>query len=220
MDNFISYDAVQTLFAYPPSLNPHPNFLNIRALWNHFAEALKKIPCSQPAVNGWAGAVVSPEMCILINTNPFHQNIAPVTTTPAHTNEFNPEGVLVPYTCNEKSTINAIFTMVKNYFETWKNIYRACYDTLDEHINDSFKVAPPTTPPTTGWNSTMTIRDIFHQLTMTYGIPTPDALLQNNINFLAAYSQQDLPEILFKRCTPMSKRSRPLPKIRTRHSNS
>ena len=47
----------------------------------------------------------------------------------------------------------------------------------------------------------MTICDIFDQLATTYGKPTPDAMCQNNVNFLAAYNPQDPPEILFKRCT-------------------
>jgi hypothetical protein len=158
MDNIISYDAVWTLLANPPSLNPRPNFFNICTLQNHFAKALKKIPCPQSAVNGWAGAVTSPEMFTLIDPNPFHLNIDPITSTPAYPNKNNPDGDPVPYTRKEKSTINAKSARVKNYFETWKNIYQACYDTLDEHINDAFKVAPPTTPPTKGWNSTITIR--------------------------------------------------------------
>ena len=47
----------------------------------------------------------------------------------------------------------------------------------------------------------MSIRDIFDQLASTYGKPTPDAMRQNNVNFLAAYNPQDPPEILFKQCT-------------------
>jgi hypothetical protein len=72
---------------------------------------------------------------------------------------------------------------------------------LNEHVNDAFKVAPPTTPPTTGWNATMSLRNIFDQLATTYGKPTPDTKCQNNLTFLAAYDMQDPPEILFKRCT-------------------
>ncbi len=118
-------------------------------------------------------------------------------------NKLNPDGDPVPYTREEKSTIDAKlkFARVKVYFETWKNIYRACYDTLDEHINDAFKVAPPTTLPTTGWNSMITIHGIFDQLAATYGKPTPNAMHQNNVNFLAANNPQDPSEILFKRCT-------------------
>ena len=73
-----------------------------------------------------------------------------------------------------------------------------CYDTLDEHVNDAYKVAPPMTPPTTGWNATMSICDIFNQMASTYGKPTPDAMRQNNVNFLTAYNPQDPLEILFK----------------------
>ena len=47
----------------------------------------------------------------------------------------------------------------------------------------------------------MTIRGIIDQLAAIYGKPTPDAMRQNNVNFLAAYNPQDSPEILFKRCT-------------------
>jgi hypothetical protein len=185
MDNIISYNAVRTRLANPPSLNPRPNFFNIRALQNHFAKALKKIPCPQSAVNGWTGAIMSPEMYILINPNPFHLNIPPTTSTPAYPNKFNPDKDPVPYTREEKSKINAKFARVKNYFEIWKNIYQACYDTLNKHIKDAFKVELLTTPPTTGWNSMMTIRGIFNQLSATYGKPTPDAMRQNNVNFLA-----------------------------------
>jgi hypothetical protein len=72
---------------------------------------------------------------------------------------------------------------------------------LNMHIKDAFKVAPPTTPPTTGWNATMSLRHIFDQLATTYGKPTPDTMRQNNLTFLTAYNPQDPPEILFKQCT-------------------
>ncbi len=84
MDIIITYDIVQTLLANSPSLNPCPNFFNICELRSHFARALKKIPCLQSPVNGWAGAVMSPVMYILINPTLFHLNIAPTTATPAY----------------------------------------------------------------------------------------------------------------------------------------
>jgi len=97
MITVVSYDAVQMLLANPPSINPRPNFFNIRKLRSDFAKALKKIPCPQYAVNGWAGAVMSPGMYALIDQNTFHLNITPTTTTPAYPNKVNPEGVNVPY---------------------------------------------------------------------------------------------------------------------------
>jgi hypothetical protein len=63
---------------------------------------------------------MSPEMYILIDSTPFHLNIAPTTLTPAYQIKHNLEGVMVPYTHKEKSTIDAKYSMVKNYFETWK----------------------------------------------------------------------------------------------------
>ncbi len=159
MDIIITYDAVQKLLANPPSLNPRPNFFNIHELSSHFARELKKIPCPQSPVNGWVGAVMSPEMYVFINPNLFHLNIAPTTATPAYLIKYNPDGAIVPYTREEKSTIDVKFSMVKNYFKTWKNINPACYDTLDPHVDDAFKVAPPNTSPTTGWNATTSLNN-------------------------------------------------------------
>ena len=47
-------------------------------------------------------------------------------------------------------------------------------------MHDTFKVAPAIAPGTVGWNSTMSLNDIFDQLMTTYGKPTPDAMRQNN----------------------------------------
>jgi hypothetical protein len=71
----------------------------------------------------------------LIDPTPFHLNIAPTTATLAYPIKFNPERVIVPYTLEEKSTIDAKFSMVKNYFKTWKNIYPACYEMHNTHVN-------------------------------------------------------------------------------------
>ncbi len=78
MDTTITYDTIVGLLANLPSIDPHPNFFNLRNLRMHFAQALKKIPCPQSSVNGWAGAVLSPAMYALINPTPIHWNI---TTT-------------------------------------------------------------------------------------------------------------------------------------------
>jgi hypothetical protein len=59
---------------------------------------------------------MSPKMYALIDQNVFHLNIAPTTPTPAYPNKYNPDGALVPYSREEKSTIDAIFELTKNYF--------------------------------------------------------------------------------------------------------
>jgi hypothetical protein len=46
----------------------------------------------------------------------------------------------------------------------------------------------------------MSLNDIFNQLMKMYGRPTPDAMRQSMMTFLAPYNPQDPPEILFKQC--------------------
>ncbi len=89
MNTVVTYEAVRMLLANPPSINPRPNFFNICELQSHFARALKKIPCPQSPVNGWPGAVMSPEMYALVDQNVFHLNITPTTTTPSYPIKFN-----------------------------------------------------------------------------------------------------------------------------------
>jgi hypothetical protein len=74
------------------------------------------------------------------------------------------------------------------------------YNALDMHVDNAFKVAPSTIPPTIGWNVSMSLNQIFDQLMKTYGQPTPDVMRQNMTTFLSPYNPQDPPEILFKRC--------------------
>ena len=203
MNAIISYNTIVGLLANPPTIDPRPNFFNLRALRNHFARALKKVPCPQSGVNGWAGAVLAPAMYALIDNNPFHWNIS---TTPVP--EFPPrhivlddgtQGALIPYTREEILTITAKHTRAKHYMDTGVNVCRACFDILDAHISDAYKTAPSGSPNTVGWNSTMLPNEIFDQLMLTYGKPTPDAVRQNNVMFFSAYNPQDPPELLFKR---------------------
>jgi hypothetical protein len=141
-------------------------------------------------------------MYALINGTPFNFNIASATDVADYPPIFAVDGVtIIPYKREQTLSIAAKFKRAKTYNDTWNNIIRAVYDTLDLHVHDAFKVAPATAPGTVGWNSTMTLNDIFDQLMSTYRNPTPDAMLQNNLNFLAPYNPQEPPEILFKRCT-------------------
>ncbi len=107
---------------------------------------------------------------------------------------------VIPYTREQTIRITAVFTRQKNYYDTACNIYCTVYNTLDAHVDNAFKVAPPTNPPTIGWNASMLLNEIFDQLMKMYGRPTPDAMRQNIMTFLAPYNSQDPPEILFKHC--------------------
>lgn len=202
MNNIIAYDTVKKLVENPPSLGDRPDFFNLRELRNHFARKLKSLECPQSRVNGWSGFILSPPMYALIDPNPWQMSqLNMPSIVPEFPPRFEPDGTTPkPYSREETMTITSKHTIQQNYHLTAQNIYRGVYDTLDAHVNDAFKVAPKTTPATVGWNSSMTLIDIFDQLMMTYGRPTPDAVRQNMMTFLAPYNPQDPPEILFKRC--------------------
>jgi hypothetical protein len=126
MNAIISYDTIVGLLVNPPTIDPRPNFFNLRALQNHFAPALKKVPCPQSRVNGWAGAVLAPAMYALINNAAFHWNISttPVPEfSPQHVvNDDGTQGALIPYTREEILTIRAKHTCAKHYMDTGVNV--------------------------------------------------------------------------------------------------
>ena len=101
-------------------------------------------------------------MYALINGTPFDFNIAPATDVADFPPVYAVDGItIIPYKRKQTFSINAKFKRAKNYNNTWNNIFRAVYDTLDLHFHDAFKVAPATAPGTVWWNSTMTLNDIF-----------------------------------------------------------
>jgi hypothetical protein len=147
---------------------------------------LKQIACPQSQVNGWAGFVLTPSMFSLINPKPFDLKLLNLPNTtgvpkfpPIYAMDYT---TIVPYTCEQMLSITATFTY-QNYYDTVCNIYRAVYNTLNAHINNAFKVAPPTTPPPIGWNASMLLNDIFNQMMKMYGRPMPNTMHQNMMTF-------------------------------------
>jgi hypothetical protein len=204
MDTVISYEMVKALVANPPSLGECPNFFNLRALQNHFAPTLKRITCPQSPVNGWADFVLTPAMYALIDPKPFDLkllNLPTITGLPKFPPIYAADGkTIIPYTHEQTLCITAAFTHQKNYYDTACNVYCVVYNMLDTHVDDAFKVAPPTNPPTVGWNASMLLNDIFNQLMKMYGRLTPNAMQQNMMTFLTTYNPKDPPKILFKHC--------------------
>jgi hypothetical protein len=191
---------VKALIANPPSLGDRPNFFNLQDLQSHFAH-VKRIACPQSQVKGWAGFVLTPTMYSHIDPKPFDLkllNLPTTTRVPKFPQIYTADSTtIVLYTREQMLCITTTFTHQKNYYNTACNVYCAVYDALDAHINNAFKVAPPTTPPTIGWNALMSLNDIFNQMMNTYSRPTPNAMHQNMMAFLSPYNPQDPPEILF-----------------------
>jgi hypothetical protein len=127
---------------------------------------------------------MSEEMYALVEGTPFKAGNKPKTEGPNFPKIFKADGITsIPYTHKQTISITRKFDCKQNYYKTY--IYRTVYDTLDSHIDNAYKVAPPTSPPTIGWNSTMTLNKIFNQLMVLYSKPTPDVMRQNDLNFLA-----------------------------------
>ena len=97
-----------------------------------------------------------------------------------------------PIDCAMQATIEANFARSQNYWLLYQNVKQACYNVLNESIDDTFKFS--NNPNLTGWNQWMGIMTILDQMVMTYGCPTPNALLQNDTLFQSVYSPNKSPE--------------------------
>ena len=93
--------------------------------------------------------------------------------------------------------IDATFERSKNYFLSYRNIYRACFRMLDELVPPSFKVSNQ--PAHLGWNTTMSIETIMSQIESLYGKPSPAMLYSNDTVFKGPIAATDSPEALFYR---------------------
>ena len=93
--------------------------------------------------------------------------------------------------------IDATFARNKNYFLSYRNIYRACFRMLDDLVPPSFKVLNQ--PALLGWNTTMSIESIMSQMESSYGKPSPAMLYTNDTVFKSPIAATDSPEALFYR---------------------
>jgi len=191
MNFLITHDEAVALVANPPTLAPHPKLTNLHALRCNLQHTLQHLVNPQNNVLGWSGLVMSQPMYQMLSTSPFHlpsdpgpQAIYYWARVPILDVNGDPEldatgsPTYVPVPALDRATqamIDADFVLRQNYWHSYLNIKRACYNVLNETINDAFKFSPD--PNLTGWNPSMEIIDILEQMTTTYGRPTPTALL-------------------------------------------
>ena len=189
MDTVITFEEASLLLVNPPAVAPRPNFNNLRALRKWLEEGLKRLTHPTAHVMGWAGLVMVPVLYALIEAIPF--------TAPT-----NP-GLIPPYPRHrnlprsEQANIARQHQIDMNYWNSWLNIVRAVFVCLDTCIDDAFKTSNQ--PGQTGWNATMSIAEIFAQLTNTYGQPTPAMIFENDSIFRQLHDPRAPPELLFRR---------------------
>jgi hypothetical protein len=189
MDFIITYDEAAGFLKNPPSLEPRPNFPNIRALRKHIVDGLAQLSCPQSAIHGWSGLAMDPTAYLLLEGVAFT-----VPADPGPTVVF-PGGAAVARTVMK--TTEATFERDKNYFLSYKNIVRACFRLLDATVSAQYKVS--NNANLTGWNSTMSIIDILAQLQNSYGKPNMMTLFNNDNLFRSPMKSGDSPETLFYR---------------------
>jgi hypothetical protein len=189
MDAVIDYDEAAGFLKNPPSLEPRPNFVNLRALQKHIVQGLAQLSCPQSDIHGWSGLAMDPAAYQLLEGTAFT-----IPPDPGPTVTF-PGGAAVARTVMK--TTEATFDRDKNYFLSYKNIQRACFRMLDANVAAQFKVS--NNAALTGWNSTMTIIDILAQLQGSYGRPNMMTLFANDTLFRSPMTPGDSPEMLFYR---------------------
>jgi hypothetical protein len=73
MDETITCDEVTTHVGVNIlTLEPRPNFEQIRTIRQHFERALQRLLCPQSVQHGWKGMVMARKLCALLTTQPFH----------------------------------------------------------------------------------------------------------------------------------------------------
>jgi hypothetical protein len=189
MDVVITYDEAAGFLKNPPSLEPCPNFTNIRALRKHIVQGLAQVSCPQSAIHGWSGLAMDPAAYLLLKGLAFT-----IPPDPGPTVVF-PRGAAVARTLMK--TMAATLERDKNYFLSYTNITRVCFRMLNANVLAQFKVS--NNANLTRWNSTMSIIDILAQLQNSYGKPNMMTLFNNNNLFRSPMNPGDSPEMLFYR---------------------
>jgi hypothetical protein len=152
MNQLISYDEVAGVLKNPPTMMPWPDFAEIRALCKHITQALKQLVFPRSLIYGWVGLSMDPTMYALIKNQQFVAPPNPGASPP-----------LLQFTTPQTiKTCERLWENEQNYYLTYINISRACFQMLDKLVRDKYKVSND--PNLLGWNPMMCIQLILAQL--------------------------------------------------------
>jgi hypothetical protein len=185
MNQLISYNEAARVLKNPPTILPRLNFAKIRALRKHITQALKQLDYPQSLIYGWAGLAMDPMMYSLIETQQFIQ--------PPNLGASPPYAQFT--TSQAIKMCKHLWENTHNYYLSYINISRACFQILDELVREEYKVS--NNPNLLGWNPTMSIQLILAQLENSYGKPTANIIWNNNILFTTNFNPLDVLEMLF-----------------------
>jgi hypothetical protein len=181
MDTVVPFDNVTSFLCNPPTMHPCPDFAKLRALRLHLVKALKLIKCPQSSIHGWLGLAMAPALYALLEPNAFVMPANP-GSAPLYTAFMMPATVKM---------VNATFERDKNYFVSYKNIYRGCFHMLNELVPNQYKVSNMSV--LLGWNMTMSIQFILNHMEDAYGKPLAAVLFSNDTLFKSPFAATKAP---------------------------
>jgi hypothetical protein len=173
--------------ANPPSVLPHPNFYKLQALRKYIVDTFQQLQHPTCPVYGWAGMETPSSIYALIGPVPFilPQDPGPIAMYPQWVSAF------------QIKMTDSFFKRDKNIFASEANINRVVIFMLNKCVPNQFKIS--NNPILTGWNPSMSIKDILTQLETTYGQPDAAAILANDNLFRLPFQATNAPEALFYR---------------------
>ena len=149
MDDIIPYDDIMEMLKSPPTLAPRPNFFCLQVFRWHIVDVMKQIPHPGYPQHGWAGMVLQPAIFSLVNAVPFFSPPNPGLIA-----------VYPPFTLTPAiKMFDNQFKIDKNMFKTYTNIHWAIYKLLMDNVPSQYQAS--NTPGLTGWDTTMSIIDMF-----------------------------------------------------------
>jgi hypothetical protein len=123
MDSIVTFNKVAGFLCNPPTVAPRLDFAKLRAHCQYIVKALKQLECPQSFIHGWSGLAMAPTVNALLPSPlvlPGDPGPAPVYTPFA-----TPAAIKM---------INDAFEQDKNYFLTYKNINRTCFQMLKDLV--------------------------------------------------------------------------------------
>ncbi len=129
MDATITYDEVAALVGINiPTLEPRPNFKQIRMLRQHFERALERLPYPQSIQHGWKGMVMARELYALLTTSLFRLPTNPGAAVVYVCSQIPGSPINnAPLSRTEQASIESLFNLRKHYYLSMQNIQRACF---------------------------------------------------------------------------------------------
>ena len=159
----LPYEEAKEVVGILPSLEPHPNATNIRAMWINLVDKLTTMPSQQTADLGYSG-MVQPVEIYALDTNVPWENL------PDPGPHF-----IIDDTWDEdrKEKEELIFKANKKVFNNQQNVQCALIDALNVAVPRAYRRGTGANMGVKMYRPTDNPRDILNRLNDMYGRMTP-----------------------------------------------